>query len=1007
MVAVKIKKLKYTQEHVELCNTSGCSTCPTRNTWDKLTNPCIATWGSEKPLIYFVNKAPTKSDDAKDQYFSDKAHTFIKHQIPLDFIDLVAFTGVVRCAFSGRAVNINWQTKESCRTYFNQDFLVDKPKVIVGFGSQVLEWAINETSISGWRGRWVPINILRTDCWFYPIEDINEIIADYKTYPEPFTKAMKSARGQTLLKDLQNFFDEINSKEDPVVYPPKDVYKNIHPIVNGTEFSIEQIYNTLDYFNEKEDGVGIDIETNCIRPYKTGSKILSIAIGTKNNVISIPLRHKQSPWDEQQLKTVEETVVDFLYNTQCRKICFSTAFELEWFSYFYGADILTAGVWEDAAAQAYVLHHRLGSSSLDATCLHRFGLPLKSFTTTHIEALDDDPLEDVLRYNAGDSKFTHKLFYIQEKELERMVSEKGISGTQIYDQQMLRIPTLVRAQLKGVNIDKPVLDQFEGELSAQIKELEVTLSNIKERKQYEKIHGPLDLDSPTQIKILLKDFIKDPACITKNKDGSNKFSSAKDVLEKIDHPFTENLMKYRRVAKLYSTYIKPLYGSDEKPSLIYDDGKVHTSFNALLTTTRRLCVAGDTAIETVRDLSKQPSPTLIKDIKVGDLVYGFDDNLQPTVNEVLWQGHTGKKKVIRLHWKTKGKGTSTGYLDVTPNHKIRLVTGAYIEAKDVLPGQSVLATRHNHIITRIEYLDNPVDVYDLEIKDSHNFIANEICVHNSSNSPNLQNQPKHNDAWLRKYFIPKPGCKFVSVDYGQIEARIIALVSRDNNFIQALWDNYDIHAEWAERIFKLYPKIVPEKAINDKVVFKKLRDRMKNQFVFPSFFGASDYSIAEDLNVPVELIKKIKKEFWKQFMGVRSWQQSMERFYAENGYVESYFGYRRYAPLSYNDLINAPIQSSASDIVVDVMNRLSDYAVQTKQEQFQAEINVHDDLIFSIPVDSLEKDSDIIVQKMLNTFPDILKQIPITVEMSMGDNWAEMKEVGKYSSADLIKKVTQ
>jgi DNA polymerase-1 len=318
-------------------------------------------------------------------------------------------------------------------------------------------------------------------------------------------------------------------------------------------------------------------------------------------------------------------------------------------------------------------------------------------------------------------------------------------------------------------------------------------------------------------------------------------------------------MQYRRITKLYDTYIKPLYDSEDKPSLIYPDGLIHTSFNALLTTTRRL----------------------------------------------------------------------------------------------------------------------------------------------SASSPNLQNMPKHNDVWIRKFFIPKLDCKFVSVDYGQIEARILALLSQDQVLINALWNDYDIHAEWAKRIFKLYPDIVEERSITDKVVFKKLRDRMKNKFVFPSCFGASVFSIAESLNVPVEIIKRLQKEFWNQLKGVRMWQRELERFYAEHNYVENYFGFRRYAPLSYNELINAPIQGTASDIVINAMNVLSEYARQTNQPQFQAEINVHDDLMFSIPLTSLEKDIDVVVQKMLNTYPEILAQIPITVEVSVGDNWAEMKEIGTYSSKDL------
>lgn len=854
-----IKKLTHTVENIALCNATGCDTCPNKDTWSKLQHPQIPTCGSTKPLIYFLTKAPTLTDDKTDQYFSDKASSFIKKQIPVDFRDHVAFTGSIRCALTGRAVNINWQVQASCKKYFTEDFILDKPKILVGFGDAVLEWVLGETSISGWRGRWVPITLHGHTCWFYPIEDLNDLIRDYKTYSDPFNKALSSAKGQTLIRDLQVLFDEAETKNDPQCYPIQDVYKNIHVITNGTEFSIDQIYTALEKFNNEEAGVGIDIETNALRPYVKDAKILSIAIGTKHDVISIPLRHSQTPWDPSQLKAVEDVIVDFLYHTRCRKICYNAQFELEWFSHFYGNEILTAGQWEDAAAQSYILQNRIGSNSLNANVLHRFGLPLKSLAQTDVKNLDNEPLNQVLLYNGGDSKFTHKLFYVQEPELMAFVSERNFSGLEVYDEQLKRIPTLVLAQQRGMSVNKEIIDQYSQQLTSQIKELEAVIYNIEEVKNYEAIHGHLDLKSPTQIKVLLKDFIKDPACKIKNRDGSEKFSSAKDVLEQIDHAFTTNLMQYRRIAKLYDTYIKPLHVSEDKPSLIYPDGLIHTSFNALLTSTRRL----------------------------------------------------------------------------------------------------------------------------------------------SSSSPNLQNYPKHNDIWIRKFFVPKPGCKFVSVDYGQIEARILALLSQDQILINALWNDYDIHAEWAKRIFKLYPDIVEEKSVTDKAVFKKLRDKMKNKFVFPSCFGASIYSIAESLNVPVEIIKRLQKEFWNQLRGVRMWQRDLERFYSDHNYVENYFGFRRYAPLSYNELINAPIQGTASDIVVNAMNVLSEYAATTGQPQFQAEINVHDDLMFSMPQTSLEKDIDVVVKKMLNTYPDILTQIPITVEVSVGDNWAEMQEIGTYSSKDL------
>jgi DNA polymerase I-like protein with 3'-5' exonuclease and polymerase domains len=193
------------------------------------------------------------------------------------------------------------------------------------------------------------------------------------------------------------------------------------------------------------------------------------------------------------------------------------------------------------------------------------------------------------------------------------------------------------------------------------------------------------------------------------------------------------------------------------------DNKVHTTFHAFMTKSHRhRCVAKGTRILANRDYNGDPIGVPIEDIKVGDYVFCYDDNLKPALKRVTWAGKTGHKEVIRLHF--IGSHNHRGYLDVTPEHRIRLSDGSYCEAHHILNNTmpkkkrckkaSVLAMRrlgdriqadtiNNHAITSIERRGDTVDVYDLTVEDAHNFIANEICVSNSSN-PNLQNIPKRN-----------------------------------------------------------------------------------------------------------------------------------------------------------------------------------------------------------------------------------------------------------------------
>jgi hypothetical protein len=181
------------------------------------------------------------------------------------------------------------------------------------------------------------------------------------------------------------------------------------------------------------------------------------------------------------------------------------------------------------------------------------------------------------------------------------------------------------------------------------------------------------------------------------------------------------------------------------------DNKVHTTFHAFMTKSHRhRCVAKGTKILINRGYGGDPVGVPIEEVKVGDYAFCYDERCKPVLKKVTWAGKTGRKEVVRLHF--IGSHNHRGFLDVTPEHKIRLSDGSYCEAQNILINKgpyrrycrktSVLSI-NNHAITAVEYRKDIVDVYDLTVEDAHNFIANEICVSNSSN-PNLQNIPKRN-----------------------------------------------------------------------------------------------------------------------------------------------------------------------------------------------------------------------------------------------------------------------
>lgn len=263
----------------------------------------------------------------------------------------------------------------------------------------------------------------------------------------------------------------------------------------------------------------------------------------------------------------------------------------------------------------------------------------------------------------------------------------------------------------------------------------------------------------------------------------------------------------------------------------------------------------------------------------------------------------------------------------------------------------------------------------------------------NSEDPNLQNWPKHHWKEVRLIIKDSDGNLWViSFDYAQIEARVIAMASQDPVFVQMLWDEYDVHGEWAQRIHDEYNGCLKAMGIkgrySDLEVAKKYRQEVKNKFVFPLFFGSSAYSVSGNLNLPPDVTSYLVDEFWSVFEGILEWQKEVVSLYKRRGYVETLTGLRRYGPCSYNEVINHPIQGTANDIAIDAACRLQDKGIQFN-------MYLHDDLTFIMEND--KKQIRKIAREMCRPTFDFIN-VPFVIEVEGGPNWFDQKPIGVYAS---------
>ena len=267
----------------------------------------------------------------------------------------------------------------------------------------------------------------------------------------------------------------------------------------------------------------------------------------------------------------------------------------------------------------------------------------------------------------------------------------------------------------------------------------------------------------------------------------------------------------------------------------------------------------------------------------------------------------------------------------------------------------------------------------------------------SSSNPNLQNFPARNHPEIRSIIRAPKDCWLVKCDYGQLEARCIAMASKDKTLVAECVANQDIHQDWTLVLAgEFHPKIIS----NEKAL-KEYRNAVKNSWTFPIFYGASVGAVASYLEVDEHRLAPFYNQFLDKYGGVKQWQEAVCSFYQAHNYCETLLGFRRYGPLSRNEIINTPIQGTGAHLTFEAQNKLSMMAAQADEPWLRPVMNVHDDLTFYLPDDKMDDAVGLIARIMCcSTFPWV--NVPLCVELSAGKAWHPVEQIAKFYTTDFI-----
>jgi len=343
--------------------------------------------------------------------------------------------------------------------------------------------------------------------------------------------------------------------------------------------------------------------------------------------------------------------------------------------------------------------------------------------------------------------------------------------------------------------------------------------------------------------------------------------------------------------------------------------------------------------------------------QVGDILFGKMKIMekpkktktgQYVTNEEVLQSLRGKSKIVE---------------DILAHRGLKKLLGTYVDAlpKLINPRTGHIHTSFNQTITATGRL--------------------------SSSDPNLQNIPVRGEDGkeIRKAFIPEDGCLFFSADYSQIELRVMAHLSGDENMAGAFREGHDIHAATAAKIYN--------KSIDDVSRDQRTKAKRAN---FGIIYGITVFGLAERLDIDRKEARQLIDGYFESFPRVRDYMEEAKEAARRQGYVETFFHRRRYLPdinshnatvrgFAERNAINAPIQGSAADIIkvamIRIHNRFKAEGIRSKMI-----LQVHDELNFSVFPDEKEKVESIVIEEMQNAYPLL---VPLTADCGWGKNWLE------------------
>lgn len=552
----------------------GCDACPRNN--DEMQSPKMEPSGNDRARVYLLGAQPSEADDAGNNHWLGKVGAEVYDKFAGLFLaDDVRSNYITQCLGEQTKVSM-----ECCRGRVVSDIESCRPLIVVTVGDEALRWALgisSDTALTH-RGTFFATKIGKHKCFVYPVASPRYVSAK--------TNYRKSEHEIALEYDVEQIQVWLRGN-----HVPPDVHSDIYDkgitCITGAggladlallELKLQQ-YALL-------PSTAVDIETNRLRPYATGTQgaahIWTASIGTYDNCVAFPLDHPDGWGTDTHRRKAWELVGTFLLESRV-KYAHNESMELEWFNYFYGPTVVWCTDWGDTLCMAHTLDERMGTKSLDMQTRINFGFFLKEQSRVNPVRLLEYPILEALRYNALDTKWTHKL---SQSLLPKLHAHKPYFKE--YERKVRLGKTLVITEAQGMPVNMRVAEDKRAPLDVAIRSAERKVQLCKEVIEYTQRFGTFSASSPDHVLKLLKDVCRRPEVrVEDRRTGAVSWSTGEELLASIpaeEVPAASLVLELRGLSKVLDNYILPVTSR----RIVCADDQIRCKYTSTTAVTGRL-----------------------------------------------------------------------------------------------------------------------------------------------------------------------------------------------------------------------------------------------------------------------------------------------------------------------------------------------------------------------------------------------------------------------------------